>query len=140
MNDLYTLDMRSMMWRKVHGNCDEAPKLHVGHVGGDHTLTKISRASAVLYGPQCWLLNLDNAKQLKEPTSIWTRIQTPFPGDYALFASHASVLEPVSNKHWAICSDVIEMTFNVVPLKTQAMDKIARNIDAYDERMFVRAI
>ena len=94
------------------------------------TLTKISRTSAVLYGTQCWLLNLDNARQLKEPTSIWTRIQTPFP-----IEDHASVLEPVSNKHWAIGSDVIEMTFNVVPLKTQAMDKIARNIDAYDERM-----
>ena len=87
-------------------------------------------ASAVLYGPECWLLNLDNARQLKEPTSIWTRIQTPFP-----IEDHASVLEPVSNKHWAIGSDVIEITFNVVSLKTLAMDKIARNIDAYGKML-----
>ena len=56
----------------------------------DHTLTKISKSAAVLYGalddywsdkyiPECWLLNLDNARQLKDPASIWTRIPTPFP-------------------------------------------------------------
>ena len=85
-NDLYTLDMISMMWRKVHGNCDRGEAPHP-KLSPDHTLTKISKSAAVLYGaldgdqysPECWLLNLDNARQLKEPTSIWTRIQTPFP-------------------------------------------------------------
>ena len=27
-NDLYILDMRSMMWRKVHGNCYQGPSIY----------------------------------------------------------------------------------------------------------------
>ena len=119
------------MWKKVHGICDEAPKLGPFP---SHTLTKVSGSSAVLYGPECWLLNLDNARQLKEPTSIWTRIQVPFPG--AEDENHASVLEPLTNRHLTIGSnEVIKITFNVVQLKTLAMDTIARNMDAYGERL-----
>jgi len=138
LNDLYNLDMRSMIWRKVHGNCDEAPKLQTTNFD-DHTLTKISGSSAVLYGRECWLLSLDTARQLQEPTSIWTEIQTPFPRE-----GHASVLEPASKRHLVIggwdldhphAGDVIKMTFNVVQLKTLAMDAIARNMDTYGERL-----
>ena len=88
-NELYILDMGSMTWKRVHGNCyqDEAPH---AKLSPDHTLTKISKSAAVIYGslegnigelysPECWLLNLDNARQLKDPASIWTRIPTPFP-------------------------------------------------------------
>ena len=149
-NDLYILDMRSMMWRKVHGNCyqEEAPH---AKLFPDHTFTIISSSAAVLHGakqldgeqysPECWLLNLDNARQLKDPTSIWTRIPTPFPREL-----HASVLEPVSQRLWVIggwasdqkdfTSDVIKMSrFNTLPLKTIAMDHIARNMKATDPRL-----
>ena len=150
LNDLAILDMRSMMWRKVHGNCyqEEAPH---SKLDPDHTFTIISSSAAVLYGvkkldgeqysPECWLLNLDKAKQLKDPTSIWTRIPTPFPR-----VVHASVLEPVSQRLWVIggwasdqkdfTSDVIKMSgFNTLPLKTIAMDHIARNMKATDPRL-----
>ena len=147
-NDLYTLDMRSMMWRKVHGNCDQGEAPHP-KLSPDHTLTKISKSAAVLYAalgggdlfrPECWILNLDNAMQQKEPTSMWTKIQTPFPR-----VVHASVLEPASQRLWVIggednsedgfTSDVIKMSINTVPLKTLAIDCIARHLKANDPKL-----
>ena len=102
-NDLYTLDMTTMRFRKVHGNNyhDQAPN---SHLSIHYTLTMISTTAAVLYGigefdkdSACWLLDLEKARQLEEPTSIWTMIDTPFPRKF-----HASVLEPVSQRHWVI--------------------------------------
>ena len=85
-NDLYLLNMRSMMWKNVHGNIyqEEAPH---AKLSPDHTLTKILSSGAVLYGaldgekysPECWLMNLDSARKFKDPTSIWTRIPTLYP-------------------------------------------------------------
>ena len=152
-NDLYILDMRSMLWKRVHGNCYQGEAPHA-KLSPDHTLTMISKSAGVLYGalvdyfndeysPECWLLNLDNVRQLKDPASIWTRIPTPFPREV-----HASVLEPVSQSLWVIggednsshasdgfISDVLKMSCNVVPLKTLAMDHIARNISTNDPRL-----
>ena len=55
-----------------------------------NTLTFISPFIAVLYGRadpnpihnelHCWLLDVHNAKLLKSPSLIWTRI--PLPNDY----------------------------------------------------------
>ena len=77
-NDLYTLDMSSMKWRKVHGG-----NMVTSRVGpsreASFTFTRISESNAVLFGDSnphqedCWLLNLHNASTESDPAAMWTR-------------------------------------------------------------------
>ena len=68
------------------------------------TLTVISKSKAVLFGrlgnsrlTDGWLLNLENAKQLKDSSSIWTKL----PGGYTT-SGYNTVLEPVRKGLWII--------------------------------------
>ena len=140
-NDLHILDMLTMRWKKVHGNL---PGLEISL--GSYTLTKVSDSSAVLYGhsyfmygqsPVFMVLDLDKAKNLTEPSSIWTRVPNPHPR-----FRHASVMEPVSQRLWIIggsdgsqiTPDILEIPIKL-SLKDLAIESAARNISSNDPRL-----
>ena len=149
-NDLYILDMTTMTWRKIHGNFatgegPKAPKIPLRMF----TFTSISQYSAVLFGvsfdnphkmkDECWVLNLRNAKQLVDLSSIWTKIEFPYPRFH-----HAAVLQPLSKRLWVIGGDdgkthpstIMKLNFNQLrSLKNLALDCVARNICAHDPRL-----
>ena len=147
LNDLHILDMPSMIWKKVHGN------MLSGQGPSDSTfsptLTNICRSKAALIGmsrdiiqDDCWLLNLQNAKELMNPSSIWTKI--PFPYSRS---DHAAVLQPLSKRLWVIGglntrsnlsvqSNILKLNFKKIhSLKNIAMEYVARNICAHDPRL-----
>ena len=130
-NDLYTLDMNTNAWKKIHRDTSrgEAPKIYTPF----STLTCISDSHALLIGPkssrglrsECWLLDLDKARQQAScawkqdyPTSIWKRLPN------LRTTESATVLEPISNNLWMIggmngegevTSNVQEISINNVP-------------------------
>ena len=145
-NDLHMLNMEDMRWKKVHDEMPTGSRL-VPYRRGKHTLTRISKSSAVLYGSyrddgryydDSWLLNINSAKQLKDPSFIWSKIP-----NHHLRLRHAAVLEPVSKSLWVIggvdgnsgayTSDLLKMSFNLLPLKDLAIDHVARRIDPKDQ-------
>ena len=164
-NDLHTLDMSTMIWRKVHGNMTNLTT-ETGPKGSCHaqqyTFTCISESAAVLFGESCseaytgnswkdiydddcWHLNLQNTKQNKESSSIWTKIPISYPR-----YGHASLLQPLSKRLWIIggmginssirihrfSSSIMKLNFNQLKsLKDLAMDCVARNICAHDPRL-----
>ena len=96
------------------------------------TLTRISESFAVLYNSDCWMLDLKSAIKVKDPSLFWRRIPTHL-GRYL----HATVLEPDSQKLWVIggydnqrniVRDILELSFNLVPLKALAIDCAAHSI------------
>ena len=103
INDLYILDMISMRWTQVHGDLSDSkvPSGKLNDCNGT-VLTRISQHKAVLLGTnrigenECWLLNLANAKQHMDASSIWTRM----PNYSRRFG--ATVCEPVSRSLWVI--------------------------------------
>ena len=140
-NDLHTLDMLTMRWKKVHGNL---PGLEISL--GRYTLTKVAETAAVLYGHSYFMygqstvfmvLNLDKAKNIQDHSSIWTRVPNPHPR-----YRHASVIEPVSQRLWIIggsdgnniTSDILEIPIKQ-SLKYLALDCAARSISANDPRL-----
>ena len=141
---LYMFDMTRMHWTKVH---DGMPSIDTGGVMSKSSFTFISKSSAVLYGnDNCWLLDVQSAKQLKKPTSIWTQIPySDIKRDY-----HAAVFEPKSNKLWIIggivpdgkcrkrSSDVIKISFRSHgTLKDLAIDKVIRSMRTDDDPMLL---
>ena len=152
VNDLHVLDMVSMRWAKVHGNildnnvpCNES--------NGKFTL--VSQSMAMLYlSPSedgvdsrsfesCWLLNLEKAKQLMDPSSIWTKI----PPHFSRPAIATTVFEPVSRSLWitggyiqnpdgptVMTSQVLIMPLNP-SLKDLAVATVARNHCPQDPRL-----
>ena len=152
-NDLYFLDMKSFMWKKVHENITNGaiPSLD----RGSGVLTRISKSTAVLTGSKhgvmpivdeepsfhCWLLNLSKAEQLKEPSAIWTNLCL----DLKYRPGYAAVLEPVSQRLWlvgghdgCIChnsSAVLKIYLNPAPLKVLAMECSTYNISSDDPRL-----
>ena len=152
-NDLYKLDMATMVWRKVHDNLPSGmgPEPDKGG-GSSSTLTHISSSSAIFFGSiltrshgepafedDCWHLNLVNAKKIVDPAQIWTRFRS-----HLVRSDAASVVEPVSKKLWLIggqkdpsflhgyTTDVLEMSFNIASLKSILLDHVARNISSDD--------
>ena len=162
-NDLYTLDMVGMEWRKVHGN------LSIGEGPGKirfHTFTRISKSSALLLGPSTfgneligkfgkevvnnsWLLNLDRAKKLMDPSSIWTNLP-----NHPSKCCHAAVLQPLSKTLWVIgghdgnsryfdclnkgsyTTEVLKVKFPTLrPLKDLAIEHVAKSFSANDPRL-----
>ena len=153
-NDLHTLDMSNMTWRKVHGNLTTGTGPKGSNNNSQYTFTCISESAAVLFGAlstnnwkepwedDSWFLNLQSAMQISESGSIWTKIPISYPR-----ISHASVLQPLSKRLWIIgginssiqrttSSSIMKLTFNQLrSLKDLAMDCVARNICAHDPRL-----
>ena len=141
-NELHILNMLTMRWEKVHG------KILNGSVptkNWTYTLTRISESAALLFGQNrltdssdCWLLNLQNAKKLKKPSLIWSKI----PNHFTRFG-HAAVMDPVSMSLWVTGghdnrrprSDILKLSFNNSSLRNLAMDHAARNISSTDPRL-----
>ena len=81
-NDLHMLDMLKMRWSLVHPPSEEINN-DVQPIGRCyHTMTLISPKSAVVFGGEdadegilgdCWLLDLEAARQGGEVTSLWKR-------------------------------------------------------------------
>ena len=141
INDLYILDLIHMKWQKV---LDMMPNEEDVDIDGA-TLTLISPTTALLFGSsKSWLLNLANAEKGRDASLIWTKIPHHFSRVY-----HAAVLKPRGRGLWVIggdmvnddgdyedaTSDVLEISFNLVPLRDLAMDYVARNIGANDDSL-----
>ena len=154
-NDLHLLNMEDMIWKKVHDDMPTEARI-TPNGQGKHTLTLISQSTAVLYGSyfagdghhghdDSWLLNLNGAKQFKDPSLIWSKI----PNHHLRFC-HEAVLEPVSQSLWVMggfdgnmyvyTSDLLKMSFNLAPLKDLAIDHVARRIDTEDQRLLANQL
>ena len=129
---LFILDMDTMFWTKVHGDPRKLLRITHCHL----TLTKVSHSTAVLIGQSgnsmvCWLLHLQKAKQLLEPSSMWTRIMLPLP----MISNYATVFEPkgqelqlIGGRHFAaISSSVMKIRTRFPSLKSLATDCAARS-------------
>ena len=123
-----------------------------------HSITCISHSTALVVGAYSsishkspnsitcdnWIMNLDNAKHLMEPSSIWTKISSEIPRTY-----HAAVLQPLSKELWIIggffgfTSDEALMTSDLLKidykgpklLKDLALASVAHHISAHDPRL-----
>ena len=154
-NDLFMLDMSRMHWTKIHEGMERQdgqgiPHQVFGYQGTGSTLTLVSKSAAILFvsipysskdpTDECWLLNIDMAKQLKDPSHIWTRIPNKFTRIW-----YAAVKEPLSNSLWLIggydrqtgkcTTDVLKISPRGVTLKDLALDYIASNIGSNDRRL-----
>ena len=141
LSDLHILDMSTMRWKKVHDNVPILRKLPT-LMGIRFTFTRVSDSTAILYGEYTsfFVLDLNKAKQLQDPWAIWTQVPHKFPR-----SSHASVLEPVSQRLWIIggyiglengriTSDILEIPIEV-SLKDLAIECAASNIAADDSKL-----
>ena len=153
-NDLHILDMKHMIWKKVHDNIStvEGPDKE-GMKTSRYTFTLLNQSTAVVIGMRydietkhfvddCWLLNLRSAMQFNIPSSIWTKAAVNFARVY-----HAAILQPMSKRLWVIgghnihdsTADVVILKINFgdqpSPLKYLAMDIVARNVCAHDPRL-----
>ena len=106
LNDLYMLDMKSLQWTKIHGSVAQPIGQSVMPPQQSYTtLTSISQSAAVVFSSivraddpdECWLLDLDMAKQLEAPSRIWRQI----PNHFKKFG-YAAVREPLSRSIWLI--------------------------------------
>ena len=160
-NDLHTLDMSNMIWRKVHGNLTTGSGPKGDLYPARYTFTCISQSIAVVFGASCsgkfwqddsrweddcWRLSLQSAERINESSSIWTKI--PYS---RLRTFHAAVLQPLSKRLWIIggcditsskmdprvpSSSIMKLNFNQLrSLKDLAMDYVARNICAHDPKL-----
>ena len=143
------------MWTKVHGNIstEVAPSsdpysMSPGPGPRSQTLTRISHSVAIFLGrsgsfrtPVCWLLNLQNAKQLLDPASIWTKSSLCFANIF----NYAVLLETTSKELWIIggndgqslsmTSDVLKIPIGLPTLKNLAIDHVARITCTLDQRI-----
>ena len=147
LNDLYIFDMVGLRWKLVHGPLSGDAFIDVVPKGRfAHTMTCINQSAAVVHGGvdshwkmlgECWVLDLNKAKQLHEPSSIWT-LQSK---SWSKRACHAAVLEPISRRLWLTngihlhSSAIQKMTVNVVPLKILAMEIVVGVCGEDDPRL-----
>ena len=140
---LYTLDMETMIWTKVHGELSDktfGPIKNFSNV----TLTKVSLTTAILIGESgnsmvCWLLDLQKAKHLMQPSSMWTKIQLRFPIIY----KYAVLQEPQGKEllliggrqHGSISKNVLKIQTQLPPLRSLAIDCAARHTCILDSRL-----
>ena len=144
LNDLYMLDMVELRWKRIHGPLAGDTDVPCARIG--HSMTQMNKKVAVVYGGwsnigeklgDCWVLDLNKAKQLQDPSSIWS-LQSK-TGDTRAF--HASVLEPTSLRLWLIGGDEIrhnpisKITINVAPLKILAMESVISGLKENDPRL-----
>ena len=149
-NDLYLLDMKCLTWKYVL-QPDGSPSQFC------FSLNLISPSYAVLFGGlicresfsersgDCWLLDLGGVMQ--GGGNFWTRLkhQEQLPR-----LNHAAVLDPVTRRLLVLggfgkggqcgneCLDnneISKMTFQAVPLKTLAVEYVARTIERGDPRL-----
>ena len=150
-NDLHILSMKSMRWKLVHGSYPSSnTKLPCPRTA--NSLTLISQSAAVLYGgvaqnlrfADCWLLNLDKAIQLQDPSSIWRKVNHP---DLSPRSSHSAVMDIGKHRLWLLggygsdldLMDVLlkapqKITLSAVPLKVLAAEYVAKSICKNDPR------
>ena len=144
MNDLYILDMLTMSWKRVHNNTRD-PRVPSGEI--PYLFTKVSESTALLIKhprmvaapPWNWLLDLNRAQQLQEPSSLWTRIPDQIPGRL----DGACVIEPISQRLWIIGGnennnermDIVEISTRILSLKELAINSAALHIPAGDPRL-----
>ena len=142
LNDLYMLDLPTMKWKLIHGPSET---LTIPSARYGHTLTPISQSTAALLGGRdyascaqdCWLLDLDKAKQGKDAVSIWKRIKL-HKLDWRVH--HQAVLEPVSRRLWlmgGVTGGAIleKLSLNVVPLQILAKECAAKHMKEDDPRL-----
>ena len=142
LNDLYMLDLPTMKWKLIHGPSET---LTIPSARYGHTLTPISKSTAALCGrdisacatKDCWLLDLDKAKQGKDAVSIWKRIKL-HKLDWRVH--HQAVLEPVSRRLWLVgevtSGTILEkLSLNIVPLQILAKECAAKHMKADDPRL-----
>ena len=96
LNDLHIMDKDTLRWKKVHGSleCEGVP-----HFDPLFTLTRMSESTGLIVGDGgfCWLLDLDKAKRLMDPTTIWTKVPINFQP-----LCHVAVMEPIGRKVWVM--------------------------------------
>ena len=154
-NDLYTFNMVNMLWERVHNDTSKSvvPSMarHIysyGTVIYRSTLTIISESIAVLINPcketsTCWTLNLQKAKQLMDPSSIWTKVRDDLPAGF----DHTTLLEPMSKNLWILgylaegvkgcetISNVLKIPTTQPTLQDIAIDLAARTICPHDPKL-----
>ena len=141
---LYTMDMESMIWTKVHRKLSNRRRFSVIKNFSNVTLAKVSQSTAILIGEtrnsmDCWLLDIQKAKQLTETSSIWTKIQLSLP----ITRKYAAVLTPKGQELLLIggkqfgslpASNVLKITIRF-SLMSLAIDYAARNTCTFDPRL-----
>ena len=104
----------------MHGNVSTMEFLHIAN-DKNLTLTKISQFTAILLGESGnsmvgWLLDLHNAKQLREPSALWTKI----PLCSLILKNYAAVLEPKGQELLLIGGEIFgSNTSNVLRIPTR---------------------
>ena len=161
LNDLYTMDMDRMIWKKVHGNMlgncrfPQCHKITIMNVlfPQHNSFTQISQSMALLIADgnvtstnDMWLLNLAKAQEIwrhmDATSSIWTKIS----GQFNRYG-HATVLEPESRSVWvmggqrghigqnpSMISEVLVLPLNP-SLQDLAVASVARNTCHQDPRL-----
>ena len=148
--------MKSMRWKLVHGSSSDMSYTTLPCPRRENSLTLISQSTAVLYGGSvraphtksngnCWLLDLDKAMQLHDPSSIWTKVSRPNLRPRFL---HSAVMD-VGNRLWLIGglgyksdNQYIEVnmppekiTLTPAPLKVLAVEYVAEITREGDPRI-----
>ena len=151
-NDLFILDVKKCIWKKLHDNISNGLVPSTDIIYSDN-LTCISQSRAFLHGTyrdgnnsfrrECWVLDLNKAKKLKQPSDIWTQVYLNFNSRRG--CQH--ILEPVSRRLWLMggydqmhdyilqYSDVLKISCNPVPLKVLAAEFVAKSVRADDTRL-----
>ena len=134
--DLYLFNTMAGKWKQVHGKF-----LSYEANACASSLTIMSPSHAVLHGlGGTMLLDLQKAKELEEPPTIWDEI----PNQFERF-HHAAVLEPLSKTIWILggfdtktedfTSEVLKISYKKDSLKDHALDYVTRNISSNDARL-----
>ena len=139
--------MVSMRWRLIHASTAlPTDSLMIPRARFGHTLTRISKSAAILFGGQdagclsdCWILNLDSAMDLQNGSPIWKKI-TQQNCLCSHIAHHCAVLEPTSSRLWLIggifsARKLQKISLNVLPLKVLATEFAARLFEKGDSRL-----
>ena len=95
---------------------------------------------------ECWLLNIEKAKQLEEPSRIWTQI----PNHFNRYA-YAAARDPVSRSVWLMggidkqyphlySSDILKISSKSVTLKDLTMEYIIRNMSSEVGRLLPKQL
>ena len=148
LNDLFMLDTRSFHWKKIHGSSAGSSDERVMPLKFCYpfSFTTISPSAAIFNSSadsdlpfECWLLDLDLAKQQVEaPSQIWKQI----PNDFQLSPTLClPVREPLSGSLWLIGRydshsqtwptiepDILKVSPYKLSLKELTLDFIVQNM------------
>ena len=149
-NNIVVLNLTNMTWIKVSSN-------GLSQVAGvwpearwNHTLTRVSDKTAVLYGGKgrgtlrdCWMLNIEAVISQVNPENIWTRC---LHHEGHKRESHKAVMEPYRGRLWIVGgfnwpSSIVdpyvlirELTITShQKLKVLAIEIVSRDLEKYGE-------